>query len=179
MTSTKSAPEGPDLPGFGIARDLRQLKTHGTASVAELREFLAQTRGRRPQEVLGMVAGSHLMRSVALATVGALVILVVGSVVPWWLSGSSPGAKPAAKAATASPAATGAPAEAKPGKEPSAERLTPPAPATPDPLTAAAKPSPADTEKAVKVMGLGETKIADPKTNPLEKRLDDLLDKME
>jgi len=80
MDSTKPTPEQPAMPGFGIARDLRHLKTHSAASVAELREFLAQTRGRRPQEVLGLVAGSHLMRSVAVATLGAVLVLTVGSV---------------------------------------------------------------------------------------------------
>ena len=84
MDGTKPTPEKPAAPGFGIARDLRQLQTHGAAGVAELREFLAQTRGRRPQEVLGLVAGSHLMRSVAVATVGAVVLLAVGTVGPWW-----------------------------------------------------------------------------------------------
>ena len=40
-------------------------------------------------------------------------------------------------------------------------------------------PSPADAEKAIKVMGLDDTKVADPKKNPLEKSLDNLLDKIE
>ena len=57
MDSTKPTSDEPATPGFGIARDLQQLKTHSAASVAELREFLAQMRGRRPQEVLGLVAG--------------------------------------------------------------------------------------------------------------------------
>ena len=52
------------------------------------------------------------------------------------------------------------------------------------PATAAAKaetksdgtPSSADTAKAVKAMGMDETKTADPKANPLEKDFDKLLD---
>jgi cytoskeletal protein RodZ len=172
MNTTKPRPEEPPTPG--IARDLGQLKAHGTATVAELREFLAKMRGRGPQEVLGLVAGSQLLRSVAWATLGALVILVVGTLVPWWTAGppSGPRSTPRASATPRAPAA----AEAKKGETVSTERLAPPAPALP--ATAEKKPSQADAEKAVKVMGLGETKVADPKSNPLEKSLDNLLDKI-
>lgn len=171
MDSTKPTPEQPAMPGFGVARDLRHLKTHSAASVAELREFLAQTRGRRPQEVLGLVAGSQLMRSVAVATVGAVLVLIVGTVVPWWLNGLSPeamsGTKPSeppkAAAATATPEATRS-------EQPPAESPAPAVDAT---------PSQADAEKAIKVMGLDDTKAADPKKNPLENSLDNLLDKIE
>jgi hypothetical protein len=108
------------------------------------------------------------MRSVAVATLGALMLLVVCTVVPWWfnrLSGDSataakPGSQPAA-----SP-------EAKPPEPRPAE---PPAPPPADDVT----PSPADAEKAIKVMGLDDTKVADPKKNPLEDTLDNLLDKIE
>jgi hypothetical protein len=172
MDSTKPTPEGPETPGFGVARDLRQLKTHGAASVAELREFLARTRGRSPQQVLGMLAGSHLLRSIGVAAAGALVVLVVCTIVPWWMGDSPAGSTPPAKASTA------APVEARSGVEPTFEPPTPSTPAAPAPA-AEAKPSPADAEKAVQVMGLGETKVADPKKNPLEKNLDNLLDKLE
>ena len=175
MDSTEPTPEGPQMPGFGIARDLKQLKTHGSASVAELRQFLAHARARRPEEVLGMLAGSRLLRSIGVATVGVLVIFVVGTIVPWWMGGPPAGTAPASKAAVATQAAAPAPGDAKKAEKPVAE---PPAPAASAPA-AAAKPSPVDAEKAVQVMGLGETKTADPKKNPLEKSLDKLLDKLE
>ncbi len=172
MDSTKPTPDEPAAPGFGVARDLRQLKTHSAASVAELREFLAQMRGRRPQEVLGLVAGSHLMRSVAVATVGAVLILAVGSVVPWWLNRLSADSASAAKPGSPPAAAAAAPPESK---QPEPRPAEPPAPAPADDVT----PSPADAEKAIKVMGLDDTKAADPKKNPLENSLDNLLDKIE
>lgn len=171
MDSTQPTPERPAMPGFGVARDLRHLKTHSAASVAELREFLAQTRGRRPQEVLGLVAGNQLMRSVAVATLGAVVVLVVCTVVPWWLnrlSADSAAAKPREPPQTA--AATVATPEAKRPEQTPAESPAP---------TADATPSQADAEKAIKVLGLDDTKAADPKKNPLENSLDNLLDKIE
>lgn len=176
MDTTKSAPDGPEMPGFGVARDIRRLKTHGAASVAELREFLGQMRGRSPQQVLGMVAGSHLMRSVGWAAIGVAIILVVGTLLPWWMGGPPNGNKSAAKASAAPKAAVAAPAQAKSEKPIAAQ----PAPQAPAPVAKAeTKPSPADAEKAVKVMGLGDTKTADPKANPMEKSLDNLLDKLE
>ena len=182
MDSKNPAPEGPQTPGFGIARDLRQLKTHGAASVAELREFLAQARGRRPEEVLGMLAGSRLLWNVGAATVGVLAILVVGTLVPWWLGGPPAGAAPAAKAAAALKAVAASAAQAKPsGQSPAAQPAQTSAPSSAAAVATAgdAKPSPADAEKAVKAMGLGDTKTADPKKNPMEKSLDKLLDKLE
>ena len=171
MDSTKPTSDKLAASGFGVARDLRQVQTHSAASVAELREFLAQTRGRRPQEVLGLVAGSQLTRSVAVATLGAAVLLVVCTVVPWGLgrlSGdSSTAAKPSSPPATA--------AAAPEAKQPEPRPAEPPAPAPADDAT----PSPADAETAVKVMGLDDTKVADPKKNPLENSLDNLLDRIE
>jgi len=177
MSGTKPAIEKPEPHGVGIARDLKQLKTHGTASLSELREFLARTQGRSPQEVLGLLAGSHLLRSIGAATVGVVVILVVGTVVPWWMSGSPADSKPAAKASPAAGQSAAGPAEVKEGEKAAAERAAPAAP--PGSAPADVAPSPADAEKAIQVMGLGETKVADPKKNPLEKNLDNLLDKLE
>jgi hypothetical protein len=179
MDSKEPRPEGADVPGFGIVRDLTQLKTHGSASVAELREFLAQTRGRGPQEVLGMLAGSHLLRNVALATVAALAIFVVGTIIPWWMGLASPDNQSSAKTPAAAKTAASAPVEAKQGGKSPAEQPVPHKPAAPTVPAAEAKVHPSDADKAVKVMGLGETKVADPKKNPLEKGLDNLLDKLE
>jgi hypothetical protein len=179
MDGKHPKPEEPALPGFGVTRDLKQLQTHSTASLAELREFLTQMRGRRPQEVLGLVAGSHLLRSVAVATLGAVVILAVGSVGPWWLNRLSAEARSAAKPGESPKAAAAAPKEAKKAEKSEKPSAEPPTAAAPATAAADAKPSPADAEKAIKVMGLGDTKVADPKTNPLEKSLDNLLDKIE
>ena len=183
MDNKENSPEPPESPepsGAGLARDVRHLRVHGAASAAELREFLSKARGRSPQEVLGMVAGSRLTRSMVLATFGTVLVLVVGSVVPWLMNratadGKSDGSS-SANAAAASPAET----------EKSSEAAATPETADPTVSTAASapvetnpKPNQADAEKAVNVMGLGDTKAADPKSNPLEKKLDSLLDNLE
>ena len=170
MDKTKHSPEQPETSGSGIARDVRQVRAHSQATAAELREFLAETRGRSPQEVLGMVAGSSLVRSIALAAVGTVLVLAVGTIVPWLTSGETSDGKPSANAAAA------VPEETTPADEPGSTMKAR------DPSTAGAanpKPSPADAKKAVDVMGLGDTKAADPKSNPLEKNVDKLLDGLE
>jgi len=156
---------------FGVTRDLRKLKANASASLGELREFLAETRGRSPQEVLGMVAGSALVRCIGWAVVGTVILLIVGTLGPYLIWGP-----PKARAAKPRPAAA-APAVAK--AQPAAPAQAA-APAAASPAAGAAdQPSPEDAKKAMKVMGLGETKTADPKTNPMDKKLDNLLDKLE
>lgn len=159
-----------DRPG-GLAGDVRQLKTHSSAAAVELREFLAQTRGRNVQEVLGMVAESRLMRSVALAALAAVLVLVAASVIPWLIGRGSPARHDTRQPTTgnSSDTETTMPRAATDNSE-NAQSVAQPLPDT--------VPSGVDAKKAVKAMGLDATKAADPKTNPLEHRLDDLLDKV-
>ncbi len=172
MNPSENTPERPDqhCRRGGLAGDVRQLKTHGSATAAELREFLAQTRGRNAQEVLGLVAESQLTRSITLAAVGTVIVLVAASVIPWLI-----GYGPAARNGVKRPATTAA------GEETEMPDVTPDhaknAGSTTQP-SSRTMPNGTDTRKAVKAMGLDETKAADPNTNPLEHRLDDLLDKV-
>jgi len=164
----QQSPESAAPSGFGIARDVRQLRTQGKATADELRVFLAQARGRSAQEVLGMVAGSRLTQSIAQAALGAVLLLAVCTIVPWLLSDKAEKSPASANAAATPPASTETSNTAQ----------------TPTELESAttdtnAAPSPADAQEAVKVMGLGDTKTADPKSNPLENKLDNLLDDLE
>jgi len=171
-------PNEPQPAPFGVARDLQRLTADGTATAAELREFLGQMRGRRPQEVLGLVAGSGLVKSMLVATLGCVVLLAGLTVIPYFLYHRGP--KPAVKAADAK-AAAAAPAEAAAAKTPAS---TADADASPVPAAAAETPAattapPEHVQRAIKAMGMDETKVADPKKNPLEHSLDKLLDKVE
>jgi len=160
----------------GLAGDFHRLKTGGAASFAELREFVGQMRGRRPQEVLGLVAASRLMGSIVWATIAAVVVVAAGSAGPYYwnrLAQDKP-AEAAAVAEKAQPKAAPAKAEAPKTAPKSAAKTASAAPAqnkveNPD-------IAPDDAEKAVKIMGVGDTKMADPRKNPLEDKLDNLLD---
>ena len=156
----------------GIARDLGRLKSDGAASVAELREFLGQMRGRSPQDMLGLVAESGLTRSMFLATSLFVLSLAVLTVIPYALT--SPGAD--ASAPVAEEKAAEEEDSARAGEAETAEQPAKPAAAAP---VADAEDTGIDPERAVDVMGIGETRVADPDENPLEDKVDKLLDGIE
>lgn len=161
-TSTSLEPK--DSPSaLDVSGDLHNLRTHGAASVEELKEFLSKLRGKSPQEVIGIVSSSLLLQSLAIATAAtfaAMVIFTVGPFLLWGPPKVKPAQAPAAVASTtpAGPATAAAPtvtkAESKSDGTPSVE----------------------DAAKAAKAMGMDEAKKADPKSNPLEKDFDKLLD---
>lgn len=143
-----------------MINDVKNLKESGGASLEELREFLKTLKARNPQEVIGIVKASLLIQSLAISTVATVGLMAVFTVGPYMIYGPNkpptPGTKPAPAAATAD---AGKPVEASPTTPSAASATTP------------------DAEKAAKVMGLDETKPADPKKNPLDKPdLDKLLD---
>jgi hypothetical protein len=154
--------------GLGPVRELRNLQASGSASLAELREFLASLKGRKPQEVIGIVSASLLIQSMVISLFATAGILAVFTVGPYLIYGPPQARKPT-------------PAKATPETAQAAES----APTESSPLTAAATPAPAasdapgvpDAARAAQVMGLDETKAADPKQNPLDRPdLDKLLD---
>ena len=149
----------------GIVGDLQRLKTEGSATSAELREFLRQLKGRSPKEVMGVVAESELIRCTVIATVGCIVLMVVTTVVPYALKGRS-------ASVTEKPAA---PAVSEPTNE---EAVAGAASVAPTSQQAAAAPEP-DLERAAEAMGIGGPLEADPNSNPLDSKLDKLLDGIE
>lgn len=154
--------------GSRIGRDLKRLKSDGGATVTELREFLGQMQGRNPQEMIGMVANSGLTRSMLLATFLFVLVLGVLTVIPYFLAGDgADGATPVATQAAVEAEAIAEPvplegSEAEPGTDA-------------EPEAAASQPG-QDPDRAIDVMGIGEARIADPDENPLENKLDKLLD---
>ncbi|MDX1943828.1 MAG: hypothetical protein SFU86_00355 [Pirellulaceae bacterium] len=143
-----------------LPREMETIHSNGSASLAELREFLGGLKGKSPQEVIGIVSSSLLVQSMILATIGTALLLAVFTVGPYLVYGPPKANSTAAKPA---PAAT-----------PAAE--TPPS-ATAAPPAATTNSGEPDPAKAAKAMGLDETKPADPTKNPLDDpRLDNLLD---
>jgi hypothetical protein len=155
----------PPQSRLGLINDVQNVKNNGAVSLVELREFLASLKGRNPQEVIGIVSTSLLVQSLSVACVAMLAIMIVFTVGPYLIYGppqsKQPAAKPAGLAANSSPndaAKVGA------GSNSAA-------------TTEASSPGVPDAEKAAKVMGLDQSKAADPKKNPLDKPdLDKLLD---
>jgi len=164
MKPTRDHFEQQQAPVAGIAKDLRRLKTEGAASAAELRQFIGQLQGRSPQEVMGAVAQSNLVRSIVLATFGCAALLVVLTVIPYALRDSA-GTQATAKPNTTSSAA---PASEAAGESAATEQ--------PAPDVAANSEAQPDLKKAADAMGIGDAAPPDSDATPLDDKLDKLLD---
>lgn len=140
----------PNPPPASTRAELRQLRNHSQATVAELKAFLAEMKGRSPQEMLGMVTGNQLFRAVVQSCVLLLVILAVFTVVPY-LSREEPAPEVAAEKQAPVPA------------EPAPETVTP------------VEPGPG----AAETLGVGEEKQAPPDVNPLDADTGSFLDELE
>jgi hypothetical protein len=150
----------PSRTAFGPLKDVKGLHVNGSASVAELKEFLASLKGKNPQEVIGLVSSSLLIQSLGIATVATVLFFAVCTVVPYFVYGP-PKAKDLAGKAKETPAAA-------------AKSDSPAQPASSD----GAKSNTPDAAKAAKALGIDEIKDSDPTKNPLDKgpNIDNLLD---
>jgi len=159
----------------GMARDVSRLKSEGAATAAELREFLGQMRGRSPQEMIGLVAASSLTRSILLATFLTALLLAALTIGPYFLKDRDKNTNargPASVAETRS-------GEPKPRTEPAPLEATGEATKSAAASVVNTEATGLDPERAIDVMGIGETRVADPKKNPLEDKVDKLLDGIE
>ncbi len=140
---------------------MKRTRVEANATAAELREFLSSMKGKSPQEMLGAIAQSSLMRATTEATIWTAALMAGFTFVPYFLKGDAKAnTQPAAAKSTAKPEAVKADATATKDTKP---------------VNASGEVS-SDVQRAAKAMGIDETKTADPKTNPREKDLDSLLD---
>lgn len=162
-----------------MSNELRNLKEHGGATLQELQQYLATMKGKSTQEMLGSLAESGLMRATVQAFLGCLLFMGLFTAGPYFLNtatGTATGGSTSTGPADATKPAT-------PTKEATANNATTAAAenekqaATADATKSGANPA-ANLEKAAKVLGIDETKSADPKSNPREKDIDSLLDKI-
>jgi hypothetical protein len=163
MDQTREQLEQPVEPV--VTGDVQRLKSDASASVEELREFVAGLKGRSPQEVLGIMTGNSLIQGTIQATVLCVVVLAAATVGPWFLASED--------AATAEAAAADTEAPTDAAEAPAAEADTAVA-VTGDTGTGVVDPAGAAT-----AMGIDEVKAADPDANPLDSNLDNLLDALD
>ncbi len=146
-----------EVSSVGIAEEMSRLKSDTTASIDEVREFMGKMQGRSAQEAIGLVAESGLVSGIVQSTIGFAVVLLVFTALPYWFASDDPVPQTAA---------------AKAAEQPTAAADTQTA-ATTDTGASTATP---DVEKAASAMGIDETKNAKPDENPMEKKLNNLLD---
>jgi len=142
--------------------DFGRLKADGAATMEELRDFLGHMKGKKPGEVLGLVAESGLTSGILMATAGCFVLLVVCTLVPYWFAGDEVAKKDAAPAASAAQSAA-----SNEVAEVGDAASTPEVPQT-------ATGEQVD-EKTLNTLGVGETKTAPANSTPLNS-LDNLID---
>jgi hypothetical protein len=165
----------------GLSRDIAQIKSGGAATAAELRSFMGQLRGKRPEEVMGTIAGSTLVQCTTLATVATVALMAVFTLGPYLYGKWNPPKAAVAVAATQPAPREQVSAAAPPAPVNAANAVDSVGPATSEAARGSAglknplEPSVADKQKAAERLGVSETKAADPKKNPLENSADDLL----
>tara|TARA_A100001037_G_C14886551_1_gene516378 strand:- start:118 stop:603 length:486 start_codon:yes stop_codon:yes gene_type:complete len=144
----------------GILGDVQSVKHNGVASLAELREFIGSLKGRKPQEVMGDVASNGLVQGILLSTVGFVVILLVFTVIPFFMADEEPVAQKENNSTVTSTS------EETPEEQEATQETDPQAP------TAEGETGDAVLDN----LGIGETKEANPDENPLGDKFNDLLE---
>lgn len=148
----------PQPPLASTRNELRNLRTNSQATVAELKAFLSEMKGRSPQEMLGMVTGNRLFRAIIQSLVVIAAILLVFTVIPYLTRESEAEPEPVA-AAPAVESAAAAPEE------------------VPEP---AVMEEPALPERdALETLGVDEEKDAPPNVNPLDADTGNFLDELD
>jgi hypothetical protein len=173
-----------------MGNELRNLKEHGGATLQELQQYLAALKGKNTKEMLGSLAESGLVRATVQAFVGCVLIMALFTVGPFFIGGGMNGETGAtvsgASAASGKPATppgdSTSPNAAKSGSgdaDIKADATTASGQTATGKAGGKSGSDPAvNLEKAAKVLGIDETKSADPKSNPREKDIDSLLDKI-
>lgn len=152
-----------EVSSVGVAEEMKRLKSDSTATLDEVREFMGEMQGRSAQEALGLVAESGLVTGIVQATIGFVVVLFVLTVIPYLFTSDEP---------APSTAQTESAAAAKAADQPASAADTQTTTTTDTGDSAATS----DIEKAASAMGIDESKTAKPDQNPMEKKLNNLLD---
>ena len=141
-----------------VKSDLGKLSRNASASAVELREFLAEMRGKSPREMLGTVATSNLGKSLIQAVGGVVVAIILFTLIPFAfnkMTSSGKSTEQPQEQALPSPATASATKQSTPAEPP---------------LNPDAKPG-----QALDKLGIGESRKAPLSVNPLENSSDDIL----
>jgi hypothetical protein len=163
MDKTKEQADQLKIPKSGPLKDVEHMKQGAAGSIAELREFVAGLKGRKPQEVLGIVAKSGLTKGILHATLGCALMLVVLTVLPYSLADDTE-KKEQEKIVAAEKAKQEAADNAKAESAADAAK------------TADTSPKTEQQNQAEAAAKMGIDKVADPGTEPPDP-LDSLLDR--
>lgn len=177
MSKLKTEPSPPAKGGL-LTRDVKSIARNGSASIGELREFMARMKGKGAGEVLGEIAKSGLMRGILLSCAIFSVLLVGWTVISflWGLASPSNPVQstlPAAITASINPNSPQAEEEAadaaanNSGQPAAAGAGTLPSPGGAQPATPGTNPAKTpDPDDLLKQLDLDGEKNGAPATNP-------------
>ncbi len=148
-------------PMVSTKRELRNLSANTQATASELKAFLAELKGRSPQEMLGIVAASQLFRALILSSILVFALIVIFTLIPYFMGDGS-------EKSTTEQAEVSQPAPTPPAST----QTQPENPVPTDPTQAEANPAQPD----ISPLGVNEQKTAPPNVNPLEGGNDNFLD---
>lgn len=149
----------------GVLGQMSRLKHHSNATADELRTFIQSMKGQNPQQMLGMIAQSDLVRSTAIAAIFFVVLLMVFTFVPAMMSDGD------GKAVAAAPAKDQV-IDGKNDRTKNAKADTKKAVASKDAKDGKTKQPtaniPGKEDDILKSLNIGDSKTVDPKSNPLD-----------
>ncbi len=145
--------------------DFKKLGRNSQAVVGELREFLANLKGKSPKEMMGAVAESSLAQSLLISTVIMTLLVFALSAIPYYLKDEQASAEAAEKGTTT---------EDNPAEQSNAPSVAGESSSGEEGSVQETAPSKTPEQKTADILGVGE--VADPDSNPLDSGGDDLLD---
>lgn len=145
--------------------DFKKLGRNSQAVVGELREFLANLKGKSPKEMMGAVAESSLAQSLLISTVIMTILVFALSAIPYLLKDEQASAEAAEK---------GTATEDNPAEQSNAPSSAGESSSGEEGAVRETAPSKTPEQKTADILGVGE--VADPDSNPLDSGGDDLLD---
>ena len=149
--------QGGERSASGIGRDLRSVRDNGKASLQELREFVGNLKGRGAREVIGIVSGNSLVKGVEMAALGFVILLLLFTAIPFYMAGDESMAKKSSAASAKTTPTLEKNKQSETGKQGQAEATD-------------------GSTEAVDKMGFQEIKTFDVDKNPLEEKMNKLLD---
>ena len=145
--------------------DFKKLGRNSQAVVGELREFLANLKGKSPKEMMGAVAESSLAQSLLISTVMMTILVFALSAIPYYLKDEQVSAEAADK---------GTATEDNPAEQSNAPSVAGESSSGEEGSVQETAPSKTPEQTTADILGVGE--VADPDSNPLDSGGDDLLD---
>jgi hypothetical protein len=145
--------------------DFKKLGRNSQAVVGELREFLANLKGKSPKEMMGAVAESSLAQSLLISTVIMSILVFAFSAIPYFLKDQQASLQAAQEGTTVEDNPTEQPATPSGSGESSSGDAG---------SVQETETSKTPEQKTADILGVGE--VADPDSNPLDSGGDDLLD---